>query len=255
MFAFLGALRRLALVNLLCFLVLVPVLSWFYLLVNTYVHAGRGADMVDLLPGLGYFAGLLFRLPVAVFYCLLVLSAVLSGPCLLGLHAMAGRIVSRRHVWVSDFFFEARRNARQGVVLGVFCVVAGHLMLWNVFGGLTSDVSWIAVLLTVSRGVSVVLFLLFGISFPFVCQVAVSLEQPLWAVVKNGVILGRVRLGRGFLLLFGLGVYWWTTIVTFPVLSLFVLPLISIGLTALVQAAVSRSVVERYLVEPRRRMG
>jgi len=250
---FTGIAPRLAVVNFVCFLAFLPVFSWFYLLVNTYIHASFDTGVVDLLPGIGYFAGLLLRLPPLVFYALLILSALLLGPLLLGLHAVTGGIVTGRHVWVSDFFSEALRNARQGVILGLFCVVAGQLTLWNIFGGLHSDTAWLAFLLSVSRWISVLLFLLFWLTVPFVCQIAVSLEQPLWAVVKNGMILSRVYLGRGLLALLGIGLTWWVTTVSFPGLSLLSLPLLSIGFTAFVQTAVSRPIVDRYLLEPARR--
>jgi len=248
-----GIAHRLMAVNLICFPLMLPVISWFYLLVNSYVHASLNLGMVDVLPGVGYFAGLLLRLPIPVFYMLLFLSAIVSGPLILGIHAVTGRIVMGRHVWVSESFSEALWNARQGVVLGLCVVIGGHLALWNVFGGLWSTVVWIDVLLSASRLLSVLLFLLFGISFPFVCQVAVSMDQPLWVVVKNGVILARVHLARGIPLFAAWVAYGWVTIVLVPWLSLFALPLVSVAPWALVQAAVSRPVIERYLVGPRRR--
>ena len=220
---------------------------------NSYIHIAFAVNAVDMLPGIGYFAGLLLRLPAPAFYPLLALSALVFGPLLLGLHAVVGGIRSGRHVWVSDCFLEARRNAKQGVALGLFLVTAGHLMLWNMFGGLTSDVPWIAFLLVVSRWVSVGFFLLLGLALPFVCQIIISVEQPLWAAVKNGLILARVHVGRGLLLLLGIGVYWWLTTITIPAVSLFSLPLLSIALTAFAQASASLPPVEKYLLEPIRR--
>ena len=247
---YIGVARRLIMLNLFCFPIFLPIISWFYLVINAYVGFPVGAG--DVLPGIGYVAGLLLRLPSPAFYCLLALSAVLFGPCLLGLHAIVGGMITGRHVWVSEFFMEVRRNMRQGVVLGLSLAALGHLTLWNVFGGLTSDVSWLAFLIVVSRWASVGVFVLFGLALPFVCQIAVSVKQPLWVVGKNGVILARVHLGRGLLVLLGILVYWWVTSITFPVLSLPGLPLLSLALTAFVQAAMSRPMVEKYLLEPMR---
>jgi len=241
---FIRILHRLLVVNLVCFLALLPTLSWFYLLI---MHA---VGSVGILPGLGFFAGLLFRLPTVLFYVLLVLSAVVSGPFLLGVHAVAGRIVMGRHVWVSDFFTETRRNVRQGVALGLFCVVVGHLGVWNLLGELIYQVPWV---LLVSRVGSIILLLAFGLALPYVCQVAVSMEQPLWTVVKNGMILARLRPVRSLLLFVGVLLYWSVSLITVPVLALVGLPLFSVGLMVWAQAAVCRPVVERYLVEPVRR--
>jgi len=246
--------HRLLAVNLICAIALLPVISWFYLILNTYVHAGLPTGMVDVLPGVGYFAGLLLRLPPPVFYFLLTLSAIVSGPLLLGLHTVTGGIVQGRHMWVSDCFAGARQNARQGIALGLFCVVTGHLLLWNIFGGLSADIPWISFLFMASRWASILFFLLMGLALPFICQIAVSVEQPLWTVVKNALILSRVHAIRGFALLLLLGAYWWTTTITFPHLSLFSLPLFSITLTVLAQTALSQPIVLRHVVEPLRRM-
>ena len=210
--------------------------------------------MVDVLPGVHYFAGILLRLPAPAFYILCALSAVAFGPLLLGLHAVVGKICSGRHVWVSDCFVEARRNAKQGVALGLFLVITGHLTLWNVFGGLTSsDIPLIALLFVVSRWMSVGFFLFLGLSLPFVCQIITSVEQPIWTAAKNGMILARVYMGRGLLLLLVLGVYWWVTTITIPAISLLSLPLASISLTAFAQSVVSLPLVEKYVLEPIRR--
>ena len=243
-------LHRLVVSNLVCFIVALPVIAWFYLVINSYVHAGQTGGMVDMLPGLAYFAGLLLRLPPAVFYLLFALSAVLIGPFLLGLHYMTGAMVEGRHVWISDLFDRAWQNVRQGVFLGVLSVVVIHLLLWNIFGGLSSVRPWLMMGLMVSRWGSLMLLILLLLTLPFAAQIIVSMEQPIRTVLKNAVILARVYLGRGLLALLGIAVYWWVTVITMPVVSLLTLPLLSIGLTALVQARVCRPVVERRLVEP-----
>ncbi|MCL2587914.1 MAG: hypothetical protein FWD84_00720 [Oscillospiraceae bacterium] len=209
--------------------------------------------MVDVLPGLGYFAGLLLRLPPVIFYALFACSILLFGPFLLGLHAVVGAIITSRHVWASEFFSAARQNAKQGVVLGALYVLLVHLLLFNMFGGLSSEIAWVSVGLLIARGVSVVFLLLLLVTLPFVCQIIVTIEQPLRVVVKNALILARVYLGKGLLVLFGITVYWWVSTITLPAFSLISLPFFSIALTTLAQASVSRSVVEQRLLAPLRR--
>ena len=244
--------RRVMAVNLICLPVFLPVFSWFYLVVNSYVYAVGSGGMVDVLPGLGYFAGLLLLLPPVIFYALFALSAVLSGPFFLGLHYVLGGIVTGRHVWVSDVFRGMRDNFRQGVVLGIFSVVAVHLLLWSIFGGLAlaTDESWLAIWLMVSRWVSVVLLAALLMTLPFVCQIAVTVKQPLRAIVKNGVILARVYVGRGFLVLLCTALYWLGTTVLVPSFSLVTLPLFSVALTVLWQAIICGPVVRRHVIEP-----
>jgi len=246
-------LHRLAAVNLICFLLFLPVLSWFYLVLNTYLHATQIVGMGLVLPGLGFYADLLLRLPPVVFYALFAVSAVLFGPFLLGLHYVAGAAWAGRHLWVSDLFTQARQNARQGVILGLACILGTHLLLWNIFGGLTSPISWLAMGLVLSRWVSLGLLLFLLLALPYACQIAVSIDLSIGAILKNARILTRVYLGRGLLLLSLTAVYWWGSLSVFPILGLLGLPLLSLGLTAFAQAAVVCPVVERHVLLPARR--
>ncbi|MCL2827577.1 MAG: hypothetical protein FWD99_02450 [Oscillospiraceae bacterium] len=244
--------HRLVFVNLICFLATLPVMAWFYLLLNTYINAGLSDGFFEILPGPGLFSALLLQLPPVIFYLLLAVSAVLTGPLLLGLHYISGSMVTERHIWFSDFPEQALRNARQGIVLGLFSLIALHMLLWNVFGGLHSDIPWIHMILIVSRWGSGLLILLLFLVFPYVCQIIVSIEQPLWTALKNALILARVYLGRGLLALTTIAIYWWVTSAVFPMVSLLTLPLLSIGLTAFIQATVCRPVVEKYILAPAR---
>ena len=242
--------RRLLPVNFVCFLVFFPIISWFHLVLNAYIHAGSMNGMVDILPGFGYFAGLLLWIPPAVFLLLLVFSVLLFGPFLLGLYYVAHGIVVGRHVWVSDLFEAAWWNARQGVVLGSSVLIGMHLLLWNIFGGIHSEVAWVSVLFMLSRWGSAVLVCFVGVALPYVCQIAVTVKQPLWVVVRNGVILARVHFVRGILVLVGVSLYWVVTMVVAPRVGVILLPLVSISLTVLVWVAACWPVVRRRLIEP-----
>jgi len=244
--------HRLALVNLICFLLFLPVMTWFYLILNTYLHAGLEGGMVDILPGLGFYAGLLLRLPPVLFYVLFGISAVLFGPFLFGLHAVVGAITQGEHVWISDLFLQARQNAKQGVLAGLFCVIGTHLLLWNIFGGIYSYVSWISVILYVSRWVSVGILAFLLMALPYFFQIGVSISLPIRGLAKNAAILMRVHLGRGLLLLFGIAVFWWGMLSLFPVVGLLGLPLFAMGFTAFMQSVVCRPPIERYILQPAR---
>lgn len=244
--------HRLAIVNVICFLVFLPLMTWFYLVLNSYVHAGLRVGMVDVLPGLGYYAGLLLRLPPVLFYALFAISAVLFGPFLMGLHYVAGTMLQGEQVWISDLFRHARLNAKQGVPAGLFCVILIHLLLWNIFGGIYSYAAWISGALLVSRWVSIGILIFLLLALPYFCQLALAISQPIRTLAKNAGILARVQLGRGILLLLGILVFWWAMLSLFPLLGLFALPVFSIGLTALAQAAVCRPPIERYVLEPAR---
>ena len=242
--------HRLIAVNFISFLLSLPVISWFYLVLNTYLNASLEQDRVDLLPGLGFFAGLLLQLPPVAFDGLFFLSAVWIGPFALGLHAMTGKMLQGDEIWLSDFFKLTLRNAVRGVLLGLFSVVLAHVTLWNAFGGISADVGWISFMLTISRWVSLFLLVLFFLALPFICQITVFAKLPLWPIVKNAVILARVYLGRSLLALFVVLAYWWITLSAVPLLGLFTLPLISLALTVLIQAVVCFPLVEKHVLKP-----
>jgi len=177
---------------------------------------------------------------------------VLFGPFLMGLHYVTGTMVQGEQVWISDLFYHVRQNARQGAAMGLFCVVLVHLLLWNIFGGIYSYVTWISTIFLVSRWVSLGILVFLLMALPYFCQIATSISQPIWTLVKNAGILARVYLGRGSLLLFVLALFWWSLLSLFPLFGLLGLPLFSIGLTVLAQTVVCRSAVERYVLQPAR---
>ena len=242
--------HRLITINLLFFLLALPVISWFYLIVNTYINTGLEQDMVDILPGPGFFASFLLQLPPPVFYILLALSALLIGPLALGLHAVAGGLLFERDVLLSRFFRHAWQNAGRGVLLGIFSVVFIHLSLWNIFGGISAGVEPIALMLTISRWASLLLLLLFFLALPFICQITVLIKLPFWAVVKNAVILSRVYVGRSLFALIGILAYWWFTSAVMPLVSLIGLPFLSFSLTVLIQALICFPLVDKHILKP-----
>ena len=245
--------HRLILVSLICFLVFLPVMVWFYLVLNTYInHADFWVGTIDIFPGLGFYAGLLLQLPPLLFYVLFALSAVFFGPFLMGLHYVAGTMVQGEHVWISDLFYHARANAKQGVVMGLSCVALVHLLLWNIFGGMYTHVSGLSAMLLLSRWLSLGILLFLLMALPYFCQLATSISQPFGVLIKNAGILTRVRLLWGLLLLFGLALLWWSMLSLLPLLGLFGLPLFSIGLTVLTQTVVCRPLIRRYVLQPAR---
>ena len=239
---------RLIGVNLLCFVVCLPLLSWFYLVFNTYINAGLGGEMVDFLPGIGYFAGLLLRLPPVLFYGLFLLSAALAGPFLLGLHFMAGRLIQKDEIVFSDFLTQTKKHLLRGFFLGLFSTVLIHFLLWNMFFGMTGANPWISFALIASRWVSIGVLALLFLILPFVCQMLAFTQLSLWAALKNAMILARVYLGRGLFALFCILLYWWLTIMAFPMAALLALPLLSFSLTALLQTAVCWPLIEKHVL-------
>ena len=245
-----AGIHRLIAINLLFFLLALPVLAWFYLILNTYINAALEQDMVDILPGFGFFVHFLLQLPPFVFYLLAALSALLLGPLALGLHAVAGGLFLERDILLSKFFKHAWQNAGRGVLLGIFGVVFTHLSLWNILGGISADAAPIALMLTISRWASLLLLLLFFLALPFICQITVFIKLPFWAVVKNAVILSRVYIGRSLFALIGILAYWWFTSAVMPLFSLISLPFLSLSLTVLIQALLCFPPVDKHILKP-----
>ena len=243
---------RLLVINFILFFVSLPVISWFYLVINTYANAGLDQDMIDILPGIGYFASVLLQLPPVVFYGLFLLSVLCVGSFILGFHAVGAVLLQGRTVTFSDFFRQARQNAFPGVLLGLFGVVLVHVSLWNIFGGMGIAEGWVSGVFLASRWVSLLILILFFLSTPFLCQITVTCELSVWAAVKNSMILARVYLGRCLLILLAILIYWWVTSVMFPLVGLFALPFFSLALTVMGQVVICFPLVEKHVWRPDR---
>ena len=222
-------------------------------MLNSYANAGLGGEMVDFLPGAGYFAGLLLSLPPIAFYGLFFVSVLLTGPFSLGFYYAVGRVLRGAEVGILDFLQESFKHTRRGVPLGLFSVALTHLLLWNVFFGAVGAGSVLSFALTVSRWVSIVLLALLFLALPLICQMFVTTDLGVRAALKNAWILARVYLLRGLLALFCVLAYWWVTLIAFPLAGLITLPLVSFTLTMLIQVGVSWPLVEKHVLDPARR--
>ena len=232
--------------NLICFVIGLPILAWIYFLINSYVPG-------HTLPGVSIFALPLLQLPPPIFYGLLALSAMCIAPAYLGFHYIAGAGIMNKDVNMSEFFKKTVQNIKQSVIIGVFGLIFIQLFLWNIFGGLSSDLMWRNIALIAAQWASILFGLFFGMALPYMLQLMPLIAQPIWTIGKNAMILARVYWWRNLLLLVGTLAYWWLVTTTLPNAGLIVLPLFGTVPPVVAGAVICRPLVEKHILDPARR--
>ena len=241
---FFWTMRRLILVNLICFPIFLPVLLWFYFTLTSYVQTiFFPGQYFMLLPGISYFSALFLLLPQTVFYILFILSLILSGPFVLALFHFAVKIHSEEHVWVSDLFSIAWKKKVRGTLLSVCTAVFVHLCLWTLFLSFTAA----SVYLLLARMISVIFLLLLFFQFPYLCMQLLSEDLSVKESLKNARILARLFLPRGLLLLILIVGFVWVAFYQLPLVGLFALPGITMSLGVYVQAMICHPVLEKHV--------
>ena len=241
---FFWVMRRLILVNLICFPIFLPVLLWFYFTLTSYVQTiFFPGQYFTLLPGISYFSALFLLLPQTVFYILFILSLILSGPFVLALFHFAVKLYAEEHVWVSDLFSVAWKWKVRGVLLSVCAVIFVHLCLWTLFLSFTGA----SVYLLLARMISVIFLLLLFFQFPYLCMQLLSEDLSVKQSLKNARILARLFLPRGLLILILIVGFVWVAFYQFPVIGLFALPIIAMSLGLYVQVLIFHPILEKHV--------
>lgn len=244
---------KLAAMNGIYFVAVLPILTWFYLLINGLLSGVIVVEGTDALPGIGYYAALLLQIPPGLFYGLLVLSIFLSGPLAMGMTAYLRSMVRGEHMWFSDFFLQAKSNWKQGILFTLLHVLTGSILLWNSFGGLRAEAVWLNGLLITLQWLSMLLLILCAVLRPYLRLIGVSIAQPVRHILKNAWILSRVKWRRSLVYLFSVSAYWMITVCLIPGVSLVALPLVSFALPGYWAAVLYYPCVERYILRPARK--
>jgi len=241
---FFWIMRRLILVNFICFPIFLPVLLWFYLAVTSYIQSiFFPGQYLSLLPGISYFSAWFLWLPQTVFYFLFAASLILSGPFLLALFHFAVKIQTGEHVWVSDLFSTAWKWKTRGVLFSICAVIFVHLCVWTLFLSFTGA----SVYLLAARLISLIFLLLLFFQFPYLCMQLLSVDLSIKQSLNNARILARLFLPRGLLLLLLTVGFLWAALYQFPVLGWFALPGIAMSLGVYVQVLICHPVLEKHV--------
>lgn len=238
--------RRLVFANFICFLIALPVFTWFYLTINTYAQLiFFPGQYASLLPGLSYFASLLLQLPPLLFYPIFIVSVILLGPYMLSLFHFVLKVYEGEHVWISELFSLNPLRFKRGILLSVCLVTLLHLSIFTFFLSFTGH----SLFLLFARFLSVAIILLCFLMFPYFALLLLSDDLSPRKSLKNAWILSRNFLPRGLILLAVFLVFIWFGLMQIPVLGFFVLPLCFIAVYTYLQIALIYPVLQRRVFQ------
>lgn len=199
-------LSRFLIINLLYFVVFLPILTLIYIIFYmnlielTPLAAGEEGFSLPLLPGM--LAAIAGSLPTFVAWLLLGLSIILYGPATCGLTYMLRNFYRQEHTWVSDFFDRAKRNFKQGIVLGILDVAVVTLLMMNMFYTVDPAGEGMMVwLLTIAKYLSVLLLVIYAFMRQYTYLMAVTFDLRLPQIMRNAFIFAILGLWRNLLAL------------------------------------------------------
>ena len=236
--------------NLIYFLICLPILMYVYVAVSGYLATVMGDAYVDLLPGVGFLAAIVLNVPKFLYLPLVVLSALLYGPMRMGFTYVYRNFTREEHAWVSDVWSKALENWKQGLALGILDLLISLVLINNIFGGITAEAGAVNVILLISRYLSIVLLLLFLFIRHYSYLIAVSVELPLRAVLKNSALFIVMGLGRNLISTLVCLLIWIISLLTVPLLTVIALPLLTYSLCGFATVYTCYPTVKKYLIVP-----
>lgn len=236
---------RLAGINILYFLLTLPILLWVYVFAVGYLSEYGGAP--DIFRGLDYFAVLVYRVPTAIFYALALLSTVLRGPLTMGMAFSVRNLISGRQVLISDLFKQAIDNLGQGILFGIAEIIIVLVALNNILGGLRSDAAYIDTALLISKWVTVFVLIFLSFLRPYLYFYAVSVKLATWPIIKNSAIFAIMNLWKNIVASLLICVFWFLSVSLFPIAAVIVLPFAAYSFDWLCYGVLCYPVAEKYL--------
>lgn len=237
-------------VNLVYFVVTLPILFYFYLTFNGYVAGLAGEEFLDILPGVGFFATVMAYMPQWLLTALLLLSVLLYGPLKMGATYIYRNFAREEHAWFSDLFSRALANWKQGVFFGVLDVLVIVFLLNNIVGSFVSSNATIALLLVVLKYLSIVLLVLYLFMRHYFYVLAVTVELGVLAIIKNSWLFSIMGLGRNLWSTIVCILVWGLSLFTYPLISVIALPLVTYSLCGFATVFTCYPIVKKYVVVP-----
>lgn len=237
-------------VNLVYFVITLPILFFFYLTVNGYVAGLMNEEFMDILPGVGFFASILASVPHWLYTPLFAISVLLYGPAKMGMTYIFRNFAREEHAWFSDMFSRARSNFKQGVVFGVLDVAVVTFLLNNIIGTFSSTNAAVALMLVAAKYLSIVFLVLYLFMRHYFYLIAVTVELNVFAIIKNAWLFSIMGLGRNLWSTIVCVLVWGLTLFTYPLVTVVALPLITYSLCGFVTAFNCYPLVKKFIVVP-----
>ncbi|MCL2343608.1 MAG: hypothetical protein FWC62_06905 [Firmicutes bacterium] len=248
----------LILLNLIYFVILLPLLTAAYFLLYGYMaslimqtgaQTAGGVDpsqvTLPLLPGM--LLTVAQSLPIWLSAALLAASAVFYGPASCGLAFMLRNFALQEHVWVSDFFVKLKENFKQGLALGLTDILLLCLFAFDLTYAAGSGASFILLILRYVSGALLVIYL-FMRNYFFI--MAVTFRLKVSQIFKNAFFLAALGWKRNLLILLINGALFALVLFVSQFAELVLAPVLLFSLTGFVSVFTCFPVVKKYLLPP-----
>lgn len=236
--------------NVVYFLITLPILLYFYYTANGFFISYFGDGYADLLPGIGFIAAFTSGIPDALNIPILVVSVLLYGPLKMGMTYVYRNFTREEHAWFSDVWEKAKENWKQGVVLGVLDFLITLLLVNNIVGGFSAQSAGVGTLFLISRYLSIVLLVVFAFVRHYSYLIAVTVVLPIRAIIKNSLLFIVMGLGRNIISTAVCVLVWLLSLFTLPLASVVCLPLLTYALCGFVTVYVCYPTVKKYIIVP-----
>ena len=238
--------RRLALVNLIYFVITLPLLAESYTLVNRHAYQVAAGEFADLFIGVGILVMPAAFLPQSALSIMVVLSAVSRGAVILGMTRIIVKTIGEGSTAVSEMFFVP--NYRRGICIGILESVVVVVALYNIVGNFGQSDGTLAIGVGVSRYVSVLLLAAIWAMRPYLYTMAAVTDLSVLDIVKNSAICVTLKPSAALLSAVFSAVIWLVTLFTLPLMTIILLPFVTTSLSMYVSLGAIYPVVERYVV-------
>ncbi|MBR4703848.1 MAG: hypothetical protein IKO91_08380 [Oscillospiraceae bacterium] len=237
--------------NLLYFLITLPMLLYVFYTVNG-IFAERLEAMgegVILFSGISFLAVFFDFVPRVLNIPLLIISVLLYGPITMGLTYIFRNFAREEHAWTSDLWSRAWSNARQGLFFGI----ADILVLWLCVNGAFFDLSSSGALWALSavrRVLSVLALVIWVFMRHYTYLMAVTVNLSVFRILKNAWLFVVLGFGRNVLsTLVTLGCLFLSFFLV-PLLTVVTLPLFFYSFTWFCTIFTCYPIVKKYIIVP-----
>lgn len=245
---------RLIGLNILYFIVLLPVIVCLYVNVYSMVFTiiGLSPESIETLPPMLDFCAVLYSyIPSVLHIPLLVISLLLYGPATMGLTYMFRNFVREQHTWINDFFVKARENWKQGLFFGILDIIATVVLVfnWN-YGSMWTGEGTVDILVTVVRWISLLTYTVYFFMRFYTYQLAVTVRLPIRGILKNSAIFAILGLWRNLLATALILVIAFVSVMVNPLIDIVMLPLIMFSLCGLIAVFTTYPIIAKHVLEP-----
>ncbi len=241
---------RFVTVNLIYFIITLPMLFVAYLLAVGYL-ADYIPNVGDILTGVGILANILPYIPSFLYMPLVVLSIILYGPATMGMTYILRNFARQEHAWMSDFFSRGWANFKQGLFFGILDVVAVSLLSYSIFIGYGDNLgTWLPYII---KGLAVLFLIVYLFMRHYFYVLAVTVELRVRDILKNSWLFVVLGFKRNILAGLVNIITWFVTLIVTPIipaLSVAVLMFLTYSFSGFATVFICYPTVKKYVVVP-----